>query len=309
MVTVDILVPCYNYARYLSQSVESALDQHGVDVRVLIIDDCSSDQTPFVGAALANKFPAVTFRRHAVNQGHIATFNEGMSELTSDYFLLLSADDYLLPGALYRATRLMEANKEISLVFGQSLLLHEDDTAIRMAPLPKGEVMTGRRFAQLSGACNIVSTPTAVVRTSVQQAVGFYRPDLPHTGDMEMWLRLAGRGSVGYVDADQAVYRKHGSNMSIGYDALADLMARRKALDAFFADGAVRIDPSGGLIRDCLHRFADEAFRQGRIALNRGEIDAARRFQNYGLSVTPRAWWSLGWLRLVLKRHLSWGLY
>jgi hypothetical protein len=164
--------------------------------------------------------------------------------------------------------------------------------------------MGGRRFVELAGARNIVPTPTAVVRTRLQLAVGGYRPDLPHTGDMEMWLRLAARASVGYVDADQAVYRQHGTNMSIAYEGLADLQARRKALDAFFADGAALIDPTGGLQRECLHRFSGEAFRHARMALNRGEAEAAGRFRDYGLATSPTARLSIGWLKLSLKQAL-----
>jgi len=44
--SVDVVIPCYNYARFLSRCVDSVLQQQGVDVRVLIIDDASSDDTP-----------------------------------------------------------------------------------------------------------------------------------------------------------------------------------------------------------------------------------------------------------------------
>src|SRR5256885_7498232 len=107
MTQVDVVVPCYNYAGFLRQCVESVLSQEGVDVRVLIIDDCSKDATPEVGAALAAQDARVEFRRHAVNHGHIATYNEGLLDWAAGEFsLLLSADDVLIPGAFARATRL-----------------------------------------------------------------------------------------------------------------------------------------------------------------------------------------------------------
>ncbi|MET3926546.1 glycosyltransferase family A protein [Devosia sp. 2618] len=310
MVSVDIVVPCYNYARFLRHAVESAMHQDDVEVRVLIIDDCSTDLTPDVGRELTHEFAGVTFRRHAENKGHVATFNEGIAELTGDYFLLLSADDYLLPGSLGRAVRLMEAHKEISFVFGRAFFSANERPLQPWVPLTRGivhdgdTVLSGRRFVELSSALNIVPTPTAVVRTSVQLAAGGYRPELPHTGDMEMWLRLAAYGSVGYIDADQAVYRLHGTNMSIAYEGIDDLEARRKALNIFFADGAKKMDPSGALQRECLHRFSGEAFRQARMALNRGEANTARQFRDYGLAVSPTARLSLGWVRLLAKQAM-----
>jgi hypothetical protein len=73
MSRVNVVIPCYNYARYLPQCVASVLGQQNIDVRALIIDDCSSDDTPRIGAALAVADARVEFRRHAVNRGHIDT--------------------------------------------------------------------------------------------------------------------------------------------------------------------------------------------------------------------------------------------
>ena len=88
MARVDVIVPCYNYGHFLEGCVESALRQEGVDVRVLIIDDASPDDTEVVGRRLAERDPRVTYRRHAVNQGHIATYNEGLLEWADgDYAL------------------------------------------------------------------------------------------------------------------------------------------------------------------------------------------------------------------------------
>src|SRR5207247_3262439 len=106
---VAVCVPCYNYGRFLVQCVESILRQTGVDVRVLIIDDGSPDNTQAVGERLAIEDPRVEFRRHTVNQGHVATYNEGIEWAEGDYLLLLSADDVLTDGALARASAVMDA--------------------------------------------------------------------------------------------------------------------------------------------------------------------------------------------------------
>src|SRR4051794_4607901 len=119
MSRVDVVIPCYNYGRFLRDCVASVLGQAGVDVRVLVIDDCSKDDTPAVGAVLAAADARVEFRRHAVNRGHIATYNEGLLEWAAgDYALLLSADDLLIPGALARAAALMDAHPEVGMTYG-----------------------------------------------------------------------------------------------------------------------------------------------------------------------------------------------
>src|SRR5437879_1067139 len=107
MSIVEVIVPCYNYGRFLRTCVESVLGQGEVEVRVLIVDDASQDDSETIGRALAAEDRRVQYRRHAVNQGHIATYNEGIDWLSGDYILLLSADDMLTPGAFARATKVL----------------------------------------------------------------------------------------------------------------------------------------------------------------------------------------------------------
>jgi hypothetical protein len=81
---------------------------------------------------------------------------------------------------------------------------------------------------------NVVQTPTVVVRTAVQQAIGGYYLELPHSGDMEMFLRFAPRGSTARVDATQAFKRAHRHN-NMSSDCLAikwrDCLQRKQAFD------------------------------------------------------------------------------
>ena len=125
MSRIDVFIPCYNYGRFLSQCVNSVLGQVGVDVRVLVIDDASPDNTAEVAAALARENPRVTILRHRTNKGHINTYNEGIEWASADYMLLLSADDYLLPGALSRAANLMDAHPEVGFTFGNVIELSD----------------------------------------------------------------------------------------------------------------------------------------------------------------------------------------
>ena len=110
MARVYVIVPCYNYGDLLEACVASVLSQQEVDARVLIMDDASTDSTPEVGRRLAAQDPRVEYRRHDVNRGHIATYNEALDDVTGDYCMILSADDLLTPGSLMRATRLIDAN-------------------------------------------------------------------------------------------------------------------------------------------------------------------------------------------------------
>jgi glycosyltransferase involved in cell wall biosynthesis len=74
---IDVVIPCYKCGCFLYQCTDSVLGQAGVEVRILIIDDASPDNTAEVAAALAREDSRVTVIRHTTNKGHINTYNEG----------------------------------------------------------------------------------------------------------------------------------------------------------------------------------------------------------------------------------------
>jgi glycosyltransferase involved in cell wall biosynthesis len=274
MTTVDVVIPCYNYGRFLKACVDSVLDQSGVDVRVLIIDDASSDHSLSVARELAAD-SRVTVIAHPTNQGHIRTYNEGIDWASSEYFLLLSADDLLVPGAFARAVTIMEENPDIVLTYGGSLSWHDH------LPIPQVEetqAYSWRRQDLLKEMCstsvNFVSTPTAISRTSVQKDVGGYRPSLPHAGDMEMWLRFAARGSVAYIDGIQAIYRKHSAAMSNTYlaEMISDYRQCQLAFTTFFDEHENRLGAARDLRGVARSALADRVFDRGIRLLRRGSL-------------------------------------
>ncbi|MGI6850726.1 glycosyltransferase family 2 protein [Mesorhizobium sp. 1B3] len=312
--SIDVVVPCYRYGHFLKECVESVLSQGDVDARILIIDDASPDDSAEVASSLAHSDSRVLFRRHPVNMGHIATYNEGIEWASAEYFLLLSADDYLLPGSLGRSTRLLSGMPEVGFAFGAATVLNEDGTSLPVHPLGRApgfvqnSAMDGRSFFRLSGAKNIVPTPTAVVRTKLQKDIGGYRQDLPHSGDMEMWMRLAMRAPVGFVDEYQAVYRQHGSNMSLTYFGeyiLRDLEERRKAIECLF-ECDPRMQREGDDIRSGLLRdLAAQAINEASVAFNRRNPDLSNAIARFAVELVPTSRLSLPWMKLALKRAMG----
>jgi GT2 family glycosyltransferase len=238
MTSVSVIIPCYNYGHHLHDAVASVLeDQPGVDVKVLVIDDASTDGSGEVAMRIAREDPRVETLIHDVNRGHIATYNEGLLEWAdADYCALLSADDRLTPGALTRATALLDAQPSVAFVYGYALPFHDGEdlpvprTSDRGWSVWSGPSWIERRFKLARSG---ISSPEVVVRTALQKRVGGYDPDLPHHGDTEMWMRLALYGDVGYLrGVDQAFYRRHAQNMSTTYTGLKDLHQRLLAFES-----------------------------------------------------------------------------
>jgi glycosyltransferase involved in cell wall biosynthesis len=307
---VDVIVPCYNYGHLLEPCVRSVLSQEDVDVRVLIMDDASTDTTEQVGRRLAMD-RRVEYRRHEVNRGHIATYNEALADLTGEYCLILSADDLLTPGALMRATRLMTAHPEVGLTYGRDITFtHKPPfSAARLAKHPSYQIMNYTAFLERS--CRLghtpIQSPTAVVRTSLHRQIGNYLPELPHSGDTEIWLRMAAHASVCELDADQAFRRLHANNMSLDYAPLRRLEEQRKAFDTHF-NAYRRVRPEIASLEPLLHRtIAEAAFWGGARAFDEGDL----RLSDAYLACAAATWGDINlwepWRRFRWKRRIGRG--
>lgn len=262
--TVRVVVPCYNYGRYLPDCVGSVLSQEGVAVEVVVIDDASTDDSADVARALARADDRVSVIVHEQNRGHIRTYNEGLSTATTDYLVLLSADDMLAPGALGRATRVMEQNPNVGLVYGrpENFVDAPPEAGRRRAGRT---IWPGRRWIghQFRRGLGIIFSPEAVVRTSVHREAGWYRETLPHSGDLEMWLRIADLADVARVRGPAQAYRRvhAASMMQTSFAApVADLEERVRAYESFLSTSRLPAPEVARLRRIMAATLAHEAF-------------------------------------------------
>ncbi len=217
--SVDVVIPNYNYARYLRVCAESVLSQDMEKLRLLIIDNASTDNSVAVAREIAAADPRVELLLRPVNKGPHASFNDGIDWAGADYFVLLFADDVLTPGALQRAVSLMQHDRTIAFTYGRDIAIAGDAPMPELPLQPKAppyRVETGRAFIERFCRLGVFQIPAAslVVRTSAQKAAGHYSEALPHSDDYHMWLRLALRGRVAALDCIQVGLRTHGQNRS-----------------------------------------------------------------------------------------------
>jgi glycosyltransferase involved in cell wall biosynthesis len=297
MTSVSVLIPCYNYGQFLEEAVSSVLDdQAGVDARVLIIDDASSDDSADVARKIAARDPRVEVIVHASNKGNIATFNEGLLEWADgDYCTLVSADDRLTPGALQRARDLLDAYPGVGFVYGHALWVTHGApeptarTRVRGWSARPGQWWLERLFHQGE---NPISAPTVVVRTSLQKRVGGYDAELPRAADMEMFMRLAANADVGFIrGVDQAYYRLHGQNMSTAVSPLMDLHQRRSVFEVVLERYGDRLPNAKSLSSEVHRRLGEEALWAAGRVYDRGRMrqtELARRLIGVGATEDER---------------------
>jgi hypothetical protein len=254
----------------------------------------------------------VLFRRHHCNWGHIATYNEGLDWATAEYAILLSADDILIPGALCRAVELLDAHSEVGLCYGRQIVFKTDATLPRPVPVSNGchgRIFSGSEFLELICATghNPVPTPTVVVRTALQKKLGGYRKELPHTGDLEMWLRFGAHAAVGYLEAHQAFKRMHERNMQIEFLAapLGDLRHRKAAFEVFFQDYSHALMNAERFSQIATRRLADEVFWAASRAFDQGNTKDCQEFLTFALDLDPGLRARPEWSRLAWKQFMG----
>lgn len=313
MNTVDVIVPCYNYGRFLPECVASILGQHGLSVRILILDDASTDDSFDIARDLAAHDDRISIIRHETNRGHIATYNEGLDWAEAEYMLLLSADDVLAPGSLQRAVDVMSRHPEVGLTYGRSIAFSGPTAPPAPHPAPDRPdhvLIDGSRFLQAVSVkpSNWIETATAVARTSAQKRVGHYRPELPHAGDFEMWLRFAATGRLAYIDTVQAFTRRHADNMRNSYAVsrmIGDFEQRSKALQLFFGAYAEVVPHSVRLSASARRKLAEEILWTAVRALEANEVEIVSRLARLATSNCPRIVLSTLWQKLLLRRLIG----
>lgn len=276
--TVTVVVPCYNYGRYLPLAVATALEQPDVDVDVIIIDDASPDGSAAVARELATADDRVQAIVHERNRGHIATYNEGLERARGDCVVLMSADDALTPGALARAAALLEAEPSVGFVYGFPVVFSEHlppvETKVRSWSVWSGAEWIERRCRT---GQNCIHCPEVVMRTSVQHAIGGYDARLPHSGDMEMWLRAAAVADVGRVNGPgQAYYRVHPESMqrTVYAGHLHDLEGRLAAFRKVLSGPESRLSCGEQLFATARRALALAALEYACAAYEHGRADS-----------------------------------
>lgn len=315
--TVSVVIPCYNYAHYLPYAVESVVTQEGVDVDVLIIDDCSSDDSLAVAQELAARHPGVRAIRNEKNLGLIGTANKGLAAVTGKYALLISADDALAPGALARAAALMEANPDVGLTYG-SVVYSTGDELPQEIPDPASHwvVWDGTEWAErlFRNGANQIYSPEAIVRTSTMREVGDYDPAVPYTSDLQMWLRFAAKTNVGFIAGTvQAYYRVHGSNMSMTQGGMVGDRRELSELQhrvAAFETAAVNFPQGARYATEARRAVAKYTLMLARIARDASaDPDFVEELVDFAATLDPasrrRAAWAASRTRRVLAQTLA----
>jgi hypothetical protein len=291
MAVIDVVIPSYNYGRYLGDCVASILLQGIESLRILIIDNASTDGSAELARSLAERDCRIQLRLRNKNMGPHASFNEGVDWAASEYFTILCADDLLSPGSLCRAIDIMKQNPDVVMAYGRTeFLVGETSTGLGLGSSHAAvKILPGHEYLEQScrSGRSPVDGPTTVVRTSAQKQAGHYRADLPHTDDAEMWMRLACLGSVAEIDAVQVHARIHDANQSNALKSVHHWNTEmERTFAAFFQGPGSSLKNGPKLHRTARNSLAARAYWCALSHLCRGD-PGARDLITFALRLRP----------------------
>ena len=195
---VSVVIPCYNYGRFLDEAIRSVLAQTWPSIELIVVDDGSTDPETL---ALFEHFdrPRTQLIR-TPNRGISRARNTAIEQARGEFILTLDADDRIAPTFAEKALRLMRADDTLGIVYGRIELFGD-----RKGPWNQPEFrMPDILFENCLPACG-------VFRKRDWARVGGYSEELSAAEDYDFWLSLLGLGlGVQRIDEVMLYYRLHG---------------------------------------------------------------------------------------------------
>lgn len=302
--TTSVIVPAFNAAPYLAETLESVRAQTDGDWELIVVDDGSTDQTPLVARQFAARDGRIRLIGQA-RQGVSAARNRGASESrAAEFVTFLDADDVWEPVALATLTEALRRRPTAVAVHGFARLIDAQGRPIRPGEQEayardRREVAGGRlrpvplsaptRFAALVFQ-NCIPAGGILLRRAAFEAVGGFDPAMSPAEDWDLWLRVSRVGDIAFQDCLIYGYRQHGANTSADPRRMrrAQRRVRRRVITDHQIDAPTRQAAILGA------RLADRELcahlrRQFRGRLGHGQLFAAAKLVRHIAVVSAQA--------------------
>ena len=205
MPKISILLPTYNGQLYIREAIESVIKQIFKDWELIIVDDCSSDNTLDIIKEYEKLDSRIRVIHNEVNKKLPASLNIGFSYAKGEYFTWTSDDNLYLPSALYRMNLYLDENPDEIMVCTGYSIIDENKKVLYNAERYDSDNMFINNYV---GACFLY-------RNCVLEDVGVYNTSKFLVEDYEYWLRILFEyGNIGYIDDVLYYYRTHKGSLT-----------------------------------------------------------------------------------------------
>lgn len=231
---IALIVPNFNDSRHIVRCLRSILDQEVLPDEVIVVDDCSTDNSVEVIRSAIEKHPEVTLIENAKNLGVYGALDVGSKRVSSEYIMFISANDFVFPGIFAHAKDCLARHPGVGLWSAMGWLVDDEDRPIRPLALavpalsdryfPPEECV---RLAWRLG--NWFAGPTVVYQRELLESVGRFNPAYRGLADLISALMVASKRGAIFAPVPYAIFRQHAgsylTNTLVNPEILLPLLA------------------------------------------------------------------------------------
>ena len=217
MPLVSVIMPCFNHALFVGESIEAILAQSVADLELIIVDDCSRDDCRTVIEKYAGADRRVRAIYHDRNLGASRSRNDGIRAARGEYLAFCDADDVWMPMKLARQLEVLRKNPMHDVAYCDAEIVNERGMATgkrfsNQLPVPGDG--SGRLFHKFCTR-NFVNTQTVVLRRNCVLDGRYFDERIKWVEDWWFWVRVSHRHSFVYTDEVLAKYRVHSRSTAV----------------------------------------------------------------------------------------------
>lgn len=195
MPLVSIIMPTYNREKVIKRSIISVLNQTFDNFELIIVDDCSSDNTEEIIKSFNDN--RIKYIKHKKNLGANVARNTGILNSKGYYIAFQDSDDEWMANKLEKQINILEKNNNIDFVFTGFYLFDNN----KKYYIPENEIVIKENslFPKILKG-NFITTSTVVLKKEILTKYGTFDPEMPRFQDWELWIRLLKKCKVDFLN-------------------------------------------------------------------------------------------------------------
>lgn len=289
---VSIVIPCYNHAQFVQETIQSVIDQDYENIELIIIDDGSKDNSVEV---IQEMIPACEERfvrfefRHRPNKGLCATLNEALEWCEGEYFSPLASDDIALP---HKTSFLIKKHQQYdaAVVFGSARKFNIEKEGKDLL------LNCEHTLKDLMFIKNMPAAPASLMRTDIIRNVGGFLEGVA-LEDLYMWLKLTSNGEKLYSFPEVVVkYRDHEANTIKQFEFMHK--QRLKVLELFSSVPYYKEARKNAFIKGA-KAIANQSLREPVQIIFKEKIYSVDGFLIFLKALTPRK--IINFIKIIIK--------
>lgn len=209
-IKISVCIPTYNHAHFLVDAIESARAQTIKDFELVIVDNCSTDNTKEVVSRFMSDDSRIRYICNETNVGPVGNLNRCIMHAQGEYMTILCADDLIAPTFLEKMSAALDENPVVKLVACARKVVNENlKPKFRSAFSVRKEHISGHAAINkclFNG--NLIGEPSAVMFRREDAARGF-NMDFSQAVDLEMWFHLLEQGDFVFLPEELCMFRQY----------------------------------------------------------------------------------------------------